>query len=70
MVDIREFEDYAVCHLKSSYHMDAMVAMEVGEEGSRIMEVYCKFLACYHENYPDNLIILIGDQENFGHLFA
>jgi hypothetical protein len=33
-------------------------------------EVYAEFLGLYHENYPEHLILIIGDKSNSGHDFA
>mmetsp|Transcript_35037 Transcript_35037/g.34057 ORF Transcript_35037/g.34057 Transcript_35037/m.34057 type:complete len:159 (+) Transcript_35037:631-1107(+) len=69
LIDVRtDFEEYHSCHLKNSYFMlsnfhDANVAQEV-------KHIQFEFLQLYHENYPDNLIIIIGDHKNYGHEFA
>jgi len=34
------------------------------------VDLYTEFLALYHQNYPDNLIVLIGDRADFGHQIA
>ena len=33
-------------------------------------ETYAEFLGLYHENYPDNLILLIGNKSDSGHDFG
>jgi hypothetical protein len=67
-IDLREFEDFHEFHLKSSYHMNGSSSDQTTDE--RLMELYTEFLSFYHENYPDNLIILIGDRDDYGHIFA
>ncbi len=73
LIDIRDFESFLSCHIKSSYHMEGLRIIESEEddpEVHKMSELYSDFLALYHENYPDNLIVLIGDQENYGHIFV
>lgn len=42
----------------------------IKEENPEMFQLYCEFLQFYHENYPDNFIVLIGDQSNYGHKFG
>lgn len=63
IIDIRlPFTAYQDCHLKGSYHMC------VNED--TYFETYAEFLGLYHENYPDNLVMFIGDKSDSGHDFA
>ncbi len=62
MVDVREFSQYQECHIKSSHHMDFHTETH--------QDLYAEFLSLYHNNYPDNLIVLIGNREDIGHFWA
>jgi hypothetical protein len=57
IIDTRPFTEYNTCHLKSSFHMSLL------EEVSAIT-TYCKFIKAYQTAYPDNLIVLVGDQSD------
>lgn len=37
-----------------------------GEE----FEIYAEFMGLYHENYPENILVIVGDRDTQGHLFA
>ena len=63
MIDVRQpFPSYQECHVKGAYHMDI--------NGEGYFETYAEFLALYHQNYPDNLILMVGDKNDSGHDFS
>jgi hypothetical protein len=43
--------------------------MDVNEEAT-YFDTYCEFLGLYHENYPENLILFIGNKSDSGHDFV
>jgi hypothetical protein len=43
--------------------------MDVNEEAT-YFETYFEFLGLYHENYPENLILFIGNKSVSGHDFV
>ncbi len=61
-VDIRSFQSFNEGYIKSSYYMDP--------ENSKLFELYAEFLSLYNENYPENLICIVGTRDNPGHIFA
>ena len=60
-MDVREEGEWEIRHLKGSLFMGG---------GLKEFEAYCRLLNAYHETYPDNFIILIGDKNTPCHHFA
>ena len=59
LIDVRT--EKTDLHVKNSYVMD---------DQESLSDLYSEFLALYHHSYPDNLIVIIGDKDHFGHKFA
>lgn len=62
LLDLREFKIYNVMHMKGSFHMVTPVNTD--------HQIYIKFLSSYQQRYPDNFIVLIGDQDDMGFKFG
>jgi hypothetical protein len=59
IIDSRPFKDYNVCHLKGSFHMSTY-------EDMNSLKVYCRFIRAYQLLYPDNFIIIVGEESDIG----
>ena len=62
LIDIRSIDSFNQGHIKSSYHMEV--------RNDRLFELYAEFLSLYHENYPSNMILILGDKDEPGYDFA
>ena len=54
-LDIRTWEEFHTCHIRGSYHMGVVAHVE--------------FVSLYRENYPDNIIVVVGDRETHRKMF-
>ena len=40
------------------------------DENDKEQQIYAEFLHLFQEIQPDRILVLIGDRDNYGHLFA
>lgn len=54
LIDCRRFKDYNLCHFKGSFNMSLA--------DKEHLPVYLKFMRAYQQVYPDNPIVILGDE--------
>jgi len=79
-----KYANFLDCHVKNSYYMaDTVTLLELSsknqdnaayerdlEKLQKISQIQIDFLQAYRENYPNNLIIIIGTKHNIGDKYA
>mmetsp|Transcript_15683 Transcript_15683/g.24060 ORF Transcript_15683/g.24060 Transcript_15683/m.24060 type:complete len:170 (+) Transcript_15683:3684-4193(+) len=79
-----KYANFLDCHVKNSYYMaDTVTLLELSSQNKdnsayerdleklqKISQVQIDFLLAYRENYPENIIVVVGSRNNFGEKFA
>lgn len=82
--DENKYANFLDCHVKNSYYMaDTVTLLELSsknednaayerdlEKLQKISQIQIDFLQAYRENYPNNLIIIVGTRHNHGDKYA
>ena len=79
-----KYANFLDCHVKNSYYMaDTVTLLELSSKNSdnlayerdleklqKISQIQIDFMQAYRENYPNNLIVILGNKFNYGDKYA
>lgn len=82
--ELNKYANFLDCHPKNSYYMaDTVTLLELSsknednvayerdlEKLQKISQIQIDFMQAYRENYPDNIIVIVGHKHNYGDKYA